>query len=83
MNIHDKRLNFKAFQKLSSDALTGDALEIGASGVEASEGSPLNARDLGCILEDPEKFATDEELLMILSQKQSQHDLVILRNDGP
>jgi hypothetical protein len=38
---------------------------------------------LGCILEDPEKFATDEELLMILSQKQSQHDLVILRNDGP
>ena len=47
MNIHDQRLDFKAFQKLLSDTLTGDALEIEASGVEASEGRPLNYGGLG------------------------------------
>ena len=73
MNIHDQRLDFKAFQKLSSDTLTVDALEIGASGVEASERSMIMGSwehlpngELGrsCILEDPEKWAIDDELLI-------------------
>ena len=40
MNIHDQRLDFKAFQKLLSDTLTVHALEIWAAVLKLRKGGP-------------------------------------------